>query len=80
MRTDNEKRKREVTDNEVGKQGLLKRSQVGPFEDAVESNPQAALKSPSEYVRMVDVRARMSADVRADGRWAGCMVICTGIS
>ena len=28
-RTDNEKRKREVTDNEVGKQGLLKRSKVG---------------------------------------------------
>ena len=51
-RTDNEKRKREVTDNEDGKQGLLKRSQVGPFGDPVESITQAEFKPPSEYVRM----------------------------
>ena len=51
-RTDNEKRKSEVTDNEAGKQGLLKRSQVGPFGDPVESITQAEFKPPSEYVRM----------------------------
>ena len=50
-RNDNEKRKSEVTDNKAGKQGLLKRSQVGPFGESVEPNPQAALKSP-EYVMM----------------------------
>ena len=54
-RTDNEKRKREVTDK-AGKQGILKRSETSNgrrlFEDSVESNPQAALKSPAEYVRM----------------------------
>ena len=49
-RTDNEKRKSEVTDNEAGKQGILKRSQVGPFGDPVESIPQAVFKPPSEYV------------------------------
>ena len=51
-RADNEKRKREVTDNEAGKQGLLKRSQVGPFGDPVESIPQAVFKPPAEYVMM----------------------------
>ena len=51
-RADNEKRKSEVTDNEAGKQGLLKRSQVGPFGDPVESITQAEFKPPSEYVRM----------------------------
>ena len=30
-RTDNDTRKRDVTDNEARKEGLLKRSQVGPF-------------------------------------------------
>ena len=47
-RTDNEKRKSEVTDNEAGKQGLLKRSQVGPFGDPVESIPQAVFKPPAD--------------------------------
>ena len=51
-RTDNEKRKRDVTDNEAGKQGLLAYTYSGICEESVESNPQAALKSPSEYVRM----------------------------
>ena len=51
-RTDNETRKSEVTDNEAGKQGLLKRSQVGPFGDPVESFPQAVFKPPAEYVMM----------------------------
>ena len=51
-RTDNETRKSEVTDNEAGKQGLLKRSQVGPFGDPVESIPQAVFKPPEEYVMM----------------------------
>ena len=45
-RTDNETRKRDVTDNEAGKQGLLKRSQVGPFGDPVESNPQVRSRAP----------------------------------
>ena len=51
-RTDNDTRKRDVTDNEAGKQGLLKRSQVGPFGDPVESIPQAVFKPPAEYVMM----------------------------
>ena len=51
-RTDNEKRKRDVTDNEAGKQGLLAYTYSGICEAQVESVPQAALKSPSEYVRM----------------------------
>ena len=51
-RIDNEKRKRDVTDNEAGKQGLLAYTYSGICEESVESNPQAALKSPSEYVRM----------------------------
>ena len=50
-RTDNEKRKREVTDK-AGKQGILKRSEIRPFEDSVRSNPQAVFKSPAEYVAM----------------------------
>ena len=51
-RTDNETRKSEVTDNEAGKQGLLKRSQVGPFGEQVRSIPQAVFRPPAEYVRM----------------------------
>ena len=50
-RTDNEKRKREVTDK-AGKQGILACTYSGICEDSVESNPQAELKSPAEYVRM----------------------------
>ena len=58
-RTDNETRKSEVTDNEAGKQGLLKRSQVGPFGDPVESIPQAVFKPPADtsHVR-ISVRVR----------------------
>ena len=37
-RTDNEKRKREVTDK-AGKQGILKRSEIRPFGEPVESVP-----------------------------------------
>ena len=73
-RTDNEKRKREVTDK-AGKQGILAYTYSGICEDSVESNAQMALKSPSEYVRMVDVRRgcpRMSVQM-ADGLavWSG---------
>ena len=58
-RTDNDTRKSEVTDNEAGKQGLLKRSQVGPFGDPVESIPQAVFKPPADtsHVR-ISVRVR----------------------
>ena len=52
-RTDNETRKRDVTDNEAGKQGLLAGLYSETCEDAVEFNPQAALKSPAEYVAIV---------------------------
>ena len=51
-RTDNETRKRDVTDNEARKEGLLKWSQVGPFGDPVESIPQAVFRPPAEYVMM----------------------------
>ena len=52
-RTDNEKRKRdqESTDK-ARKQGLLACTYSGICEDSVESNPQAELKSPAEYIRM----------------------------
>ena len=51
-RTDNEKRKREVTDK-AGKQGILKRSEIRPFGEPVESIPQAVFKRPAEYVATV---------------------------
>ena len=51
-RTDNEKRKREVTNNEARKQAILAGGSWATCEDSVESNPQAELKSPAEYVRM----------------------------
>ena len=38
-RTDNEKRKREVTDNEARKQGILAGGSWATCEDSVESNP-----------------------------------------
>ena len=50
-RTDNEKRKREVT-NKAGKQGILACGSSAACKDSVESNPQAEFKPPSEYVRM----------------------------
>ena len=52
-RTDNEKRKKdqESTDK-ARKQGILACGSWAACEDAVEFNPQAALKSPAEYVRM----------------------------
>ena len=52
-RTDNETRKRDVTDNEARKQGLLKRSEIRPFGEPVESIPQAVFKRPAEYVATV---------------------------
>ena len=51
-RTDNETRKRDVTDNEAGKQGLLAGLYSETFGESAESVPQAALKSPAEYVMM----------------------------
>ena len=57
-------------DNEVRKQGHLACTDIRTCEDAVESVPQAA----SEYVRMSDVPCGCPVDVRAGGRWAGCMV------
>ena len=52
-RTDNEKRKRdqESTDK-ARKQGLLACGSSAACKDSVESNPQVAFKSPSEYIRM----------------------------
>ena len=50
-RTDNEKRKREVTDK-ARKQGLLACGSSAACKDSVESNPQAVFKPPSEYIRM----------------------------
>ena len=52
-RTDNEKRKKdqESTDK-ARKQGILACGSWAACEDAVEFNPQAALKSPAEYVMM----------------------------
>ena len=51
-RTDNEKRKREVTDK-AGKQGILACGSSAACKDSVESNPQAVFKPPSEYVATV---------------------------
>ena len=42
---ENEPRK----DNEARKEGLLKRSDLRPFEAQVESIPQTEFKSPAEY-------------------------------
>ena len=48
-RTDNEKRKREVTDK-ARKQGLLACGSSAACKDSVESNPQAVFKPPADYV------------------------------
>ena len=48
-RTDNEKRKREVTDK-AGKQGLLACTYSETFGEQVRSNPQVEFKSPAEYI------------------------------
>ena len=48
-RTDNEKRKREVTDK-AEMQGILEKSEIRPFEDSVESILQVAFKTPKDYV------------------------------
>ena len=49
-RTDNEKRKRDVTDNEARKEGLLAGLYSETFGEQVRSIPQAEFKSPAEYV------------------------------
>ena len=49
-RTDNEKRKRDVTDNEARKEGLLAGLYSETFGKQVRSIPQAEFKSPAEYV------------------------------
>ena len=51
-RTDNETRKRDVTDNEARKEGLLAGLYSETFGDPVEHNPQAVFKPPAEYVMM----------------------------
>ena len=51
-RTDNEKRKREVTDK-ARKLGLLACGSSAACKDSVESIPQAVFKPPSEYVATV---------------------------
>ena len=51
-RKDNEKRKRDVTDNEAGKQGLLAGLYSETFGEQVRSIPQAVFKSPAEYAMM----------------------------
>ena len=51
-RTDNETRKRDVTDNEAGKQGLLAGLYSETFGEQVRSIPQAVFKPPAEYVMM----------------------------
>ena len=52
-RTDNEKRKREVTDK-AGKQGILACTDIRTCKDSVESvPPQAVFKRPAEYVATV---------------------------
>ena len=61
-RKDNEKRKREVTDNEDRKQGILAGGSWATCEDSVESNPQAELKSPAEYVRMADEDRQLTSE------------------
>ena len=52
-RTDNEKRKREVTDNEARKEGLLAGLYSETFGEQVRSIPQAVFKRPAEYVATV---------------------------
>ena len=51
-RTDNETRKRDVTDNEARKEGLLAGLYSETFGEQVRSIPQAEFKSPAEYVMM----------------------------
>ena len=63
-RTDNDKRKREVTDK-VRKQGLLKRSEIRPFGEPVESIPQAVFKSPADYVA-VAMKAHKDRQLTSD--------------
>ena len=46
-RTDNEKRKRDVTDNEAGKQGLLAYTCSGICEESVEPNPPGGIEVTS---------------------------------
>ena len=48
--TDNETRKRDVTDNEARKEGLLAGLYSENFGEQVRSIPQAEFKSPAEYV------------------------------
>ena len=49
-RADNEKRKRDVTDNEARKEGLLAGLYSETFGEQVRSIPQAVFKSPVDYV------------------------------
>ena len=49
-RADNEKRKRDVTDNEARKEGLLAGLYSETFGEQVRSIPQAEFKSPVDYV------------------------------
>ena len=49
-RTDNEKRKRDVTDNEARKEGLLAGLYSETFGEQVRSNRQVEFKSPAEYI------------------------------
>ena len=51
-RTDNETRKRDVTDKEARKEGLLAGLYSETFGEQVRSIPQAVFKSPAEYVMM----------------------------
>ena len=51
-RTDNETRKRDVTDNEARKEGLLAGLYSETFGEQVRSIPQAVFKPPAEYVMM----------------------------
>ena len=51
-RTDNETRKRDVTDNEARKEGLLAGLYSETFGEQVRSIPQAVFRPPAEYVRM----------------------------
>ena len=46
-RTDNETRKRDVTDNEARKQGLLAYTYSGICEESVESNPPGSVQATS---------------------------------
>ena len=46
-RTDNETRKRDVTDNEAGKQGLLAYTYLGICEESVEPNPPGGIEVTS---------------------------------